>query len=111
MRQLLKFLNINSNRSSKSSDHSLLNELTVEIHKENANENLTWEESLLKEYYKNLKSLIDLNLINTILNELVKQSEVLDSIVIFLPNYESILECFKFLSQSLAIKKKKYPKN
>ena len=68
------------------------------------NDVLSKEESLLREYYRSLKNLIDYDLISSILNELLSKKTIQNSIMIFFPNLETISQCFKVLKNQLLTK-------
>lgn len=77
-----------------------MNDLSSDI----VNDVLSKEESLLREYYRNLKNLIDYDLISSILNELLSKKTIQNSIMIFFPNLETISQCFKVLQNQLLTK-------
>ena len=77
-----------------------MNDLSYDI----VNDVLSKEESLLREYYRNLKNLIDYDLISSILNELLSKKTIQNSIMIFFPNLETISQCFKVLQNQLLTK-------
>ena len=91
---------MNSN-TNKTYENLLLNELNTEASKETQNDSLliSLDESLLKEYYKNLKYLVDHELIHLMLSFMLKFSNQ-GSILIFLPNNESINECYDTISKN-----------
>lgn len=77
-----------------------MNDLSSDI----VNDVLSKEESLLREYYRSLKNLIDYDLISSILNELLSKKTIQNSIMIFFPNLETISQCFKVLQNQLLTK-------
>ncbi len=92
-------LNIPSNIN-KSDENLFLNELNTESNKDTSNDSqlVSLDESLLKEYYKNLKSLVDYELIHLMLSFMLKFPNQ-GSILIFLPNNEYINECYEIISK------------